>query len=156
MGRPGVTFSPDMRELLELFEAHQVRYALVGGFAVNYYGYVRATQDVDLLVAPTDDNAVRVMKALAEFGFAAAGIPEGCFARPGSVVHLGAESNRVDLLTNLKGVDADEVVAASRRARIGDLEVNVISFEHLIAAKRSSDRPRDQADADELLRTRRR
>ena len=155
MGRPGLTFSPDMRELLRLFEVHQVRYALVGGFAVNFYGYVRATQDVDLLVAPTSENAVRVMKALADFGFAAAGIPEDCFARPGTAVHLGTEPNRINLLTSLTGVGADEVVAESRRARIGDLEVNVVSFDHLIAAKRSSDRPRDQADADELLRIRR-
>lgn len=155
MGRPCVTFSPDMRELLELFDSHQVRYALVGGFAVNYYGYVRATQDVDLLVLPTSDNAARIMKALAEFGFADAGIPEGCFTRPGTAIHLGAEPNRIDLLTSLKGVGADEIVAEAHRARIGDIEVNVIRFDHLIAVKRSSDRPRDQADADELLRMQR-
>lgn len=122
---------------------------------MNFYGYVRATQDVDLLVVPTSDNASRVMRALAEFGFASAGIPEDCFARSGTAVHLGVEPNRIDLLTSLKGVSAEEVVAEARRARIGDIEVNVISFDHLIAVKRSSDRPRDQADADELLKIRR-
>jgi len=143
-----------MTELLELFEKHRVLYVVVGGYAVNFYGYVRTTQDIDLLVFPSPENARQVMRALTDFGFGAAGIPESCFAQPGTAVHLGREPNRVDLLTRLSGVECEEVFADACRVRLGTLEVNMISLDHLIRAKQSSDRVRDRADADELMRTR--
>jgi len=145
-------FSEDMKVLLGLFDRHGVRYVLVGGHAVNYYGYVRTTQDMDLLVSPTADNAVRVMAALAEFGFAGAGIPREVFERAGGAVHLGAEPNRIDLLTSLTGVTNDEIFAGSQVVEIDDLAVRVISLEDLIRVKRSSTRQRDLADADELTK----
>ena len=52
---------------------------LVGGHAVNYYGYIRTTQDMDLLIYPSHPNALRIMAALDEFGFGGAGIPQACF-----------------------------------------------------------------------------
>lgn len=143
-----------MTELLELFEKHHVLYVVVGGYAVNFYGYVRTTQDIDLLVFPSPGNARQVMRALTDFGFGSAGIPESCFAQPGTAVHLGQEPNRVDLLTRLSGVECEDVFADARRVRLGGLEVNMISLDHLIRAKQSSNRVRDRADADELIRTR--
>ncbi len=145
-------FTDDMRELLRLFEKHGVEYVLVGGFAVNYYGCVRTTQDIDFLIFPSPDNALRIMQALNDFGFGSAGIPQECFERPGSAVHLGAEPNRIDLLTKLKGVSNSAVFAAAQSIEFAGVSVNIISFEHLLEAKRSSDRPRDLADADELLK----
>ena len=145
-------FSQDMRDLLEIFERNGVDYVLVGGFAVNYYGYIRATQDIDLLVYPSVENAGKLMRALADFGFGGAGIPREYFERPGSVVHLGVEPNRIDLLTHLKGVENDRVFSNMKRVEIYDVTINVISLQDLIAAKRSSDRPRDRADAEELER----
>lgn len=144
-------FSPDTKDLLELFERHEVRYVLVGGYAVNYYGYIRATQDIDLLVYPSRDNAERVMAALTAFGFGSAGIPQAVFETPGSAIHLGAEPNRIDLLTRLKGVENDAIFREAERAEIDGASIPVIAREHLIEAKQCSDRARDQADAEELL-----
>ncbi len=87
-------FSTDMKKLLDLFGRFRVQYTLVGGHAVNYYGYVRTTQDMDLLVLPTRKNAERVMDALSAFGFGAAGIPQELFERDQGAVHLGVEPNR--------------------------------------------------------------
>lgn len=145
-------FSDDMRDLLELFEKHGVRYMLVGGFAVNFYGYMRTTQDIDLLVYPSATNAEATMAALVEFGFGGAGIPKDCFEREGTAIHLGAEPNRIDLLTYLKGVHNDRLFSNMRRGTIEDVEINIISREDLIEAKRHSDRPRDRADVEELIR----
>ncbi len=72
-------FTTDMRDLLRLFGQHDVEYVMVGGFAVNFYGYVRATQDIDLLVFPSPENARRVMAALSDFGFGSAGISATLF-----------------------------------------------------------------------------
>lgn len=146
--------TPDMRDLIALFEKHEVRYMVVGGFAVNYYGYVRTTQDIDLLVYPSPGNAARVMRALFEFGFGGAGIPQELFERPGSAVHLGEEPNRIDLLTHLKGIDNDALFSSPVRTQLDDCPASMISFEHLIAAKTASSRARDLADAEELLKSR--
>lgn len=144
--------SDDMKELIELFRRHDVRYVVVGGHAVNYYGYVRTTQDIDLLVYPSSRNAGRIMDALAEFGFAGAGIPRRLFEQEGGAVHLGEEPNRIDLLTSLKGVSNDEIFAGSFQVEVEGTKVNLISLKHLLEVKRSSDRPRDLADADELAK----
>ena len=97
-------FSTDMKDLISLFHKHDIAYVLVGGFAVNYYGYPRMTQDIDFLLYPSKQNAENVMNALREFGFGNAGIPQELFEKTGAAVHLGAEPNRIDLLTHLTGV----------------------------------------------------
>ena len=144
--------SDDMRELLDLFRDLDVQYAIVGGFAVNYYGYVRTTQDIDILVNPTAENPGRVMAALGEFGFRGAGIPRELLEREGASIHLGVEPNRIDILTSLKGVSNHDIFAGVRDVEIDGAHVRLISLEHLLEVKRSSDRPRDLADADELTK----
>lgn len=145
-------FTADMKDLLRLFDEHEVEYVLVGGFAVNYYGYVRTTQDIDLLVFPVPENARRIKTALADFGFGSAGIPDGLFEQEGSAVHLGAEPNRIDLLTSLKGVSNQAVFQAAQQIELEGVAVKIISLRHLLEAKRNSDRARDLADVDELLK----
>jgi hypothetical protein len=147
-------FTADMQELIEIFERLGVEYMLVGGFAVNYYGYVRTTQDIDILLNPSLENSHKVMAALGEFGFGEAGIPRECFTSEGTAVHLGEEPNRIDLLTHLKGVSNEDAFANRRRAEYEGVSFSIISFGDLLACKQSSDRPRDLADADELAKTR--
>lgn len=147
-------FSQDMRELIEAFEKNNVQYVLVGGFAVNYYGYLRATQDIDFLVMPSEENALNLMNALSEFGFGGAGIPKECFEQKGTAVHLGVEPNRIDLLTNLLGVSNFTIFENLERVEFGGVLLNIISYEDLVEAKRRSERPRDLADADELQKAR--
>mgnify|MGYP001381804718 CR=1 FL=1 len=146
-------FSKDMVDLLEIFERIGVQYVLVGGYAVNYYGYIRTTQDIDLLVYPSTENARKVMISLTEFGFGEAGIPQAYFEKTGSAVHLGVEPNRIDLLTHLKDVANDQIFTNMKRVELEGVPVNIISLPDLIESKRRSDRPRDRADAEELERT---
>lgn len=139
-----------MVELLDLFEQHGVSYLLVGGFAVNYYGYSRLTQDIDFLILPSADNAGRLRRALADFGFAGADLPWDLLAKEGVAIHLGVEPNRIDILTSLKGVSNEVLFANGRQAQIDDISLNIIAYEDLLTVKLSSKRPRDQADAFEL------
>lgn len=146
-------FSPDMKDLIEIFEKHSVKYVIVGGHAVNYYGYVRSTQDLDVLIYPSIENAQKVISALREFGFGDAGIPQSYFERSGSAIHLGVEPNRIDLLTHLKDVDNDQIFTNMTRAEHQGIVTNVIALQDLIDVKRRSDRPRDHVDAEELEKT---
>lgn len=145
-------FSRDMQDLLEIFERRGVDYALVGGYAVNIYGYNRATQDIDLLVKPSPANASRIMAALEEFGFGGAGIPKEYFEKEGSAIHLGSEPNRIDLLTCLEGASNEQIFSRLDVTTLGSLAVKIISFNDLVEVKKRSGRLKDNADAEELLR----
>jgi hypothetical protein len=143
-------FTQDMKGLIELFEKYNIKYVLVGGFAVNFYGYVRTTQDIDILIYPSPKNAKKMMKALGEFGFGNAGIPKECFENEGTAIHLGVEPNRIDLLTHLKGVSNKEIFAKKKRVLYEKVSLHIISFKDLLDCKKCSHRAKDLADVEEL------
>lgn len=143
-------FTNDMKDLISIFEKNKVRYALIGGFAVNYYGYVRTTEDIDILLYPSKENTQKIMNSLKEFGFGEAGIPEEYFEREGTAIHLGVEPNRIDLLTYVKGISNDDIFCNLQRVKYKGIQLNVISFKDLLAGKKKSERQKDLADADEL------
>ena len=60
---------PDFKEFFRWLNHHEVEYLLVGGYAVGYHGYPRATMDIDVWIAPTPENAQKVVAALEDFGF---------------------------------------------------------------------------------------
>ncbi|MGE5340181.1 MAG: nucleotidyltransferase [Candidatus Omnitrophota bacterium] len=142
-----------MKEFIELLEKHQVEYVVVGGFAVNYYGYIRTTQDIDFLIFPSSQNSQKMIDALDDFGFGNAGITGDIFENAGNAVHLGVEPNRIDLLTNLKGVSNEEVFKKKKRVKYKNIFLNIIDLSDLLDCKRCSDRLKDLADVEELEKT---
>ncbi len=144
--------SPDMRDLLGLLVRHRVRFAICGGFAVTYHGFIRTTLDLDLLIYPSLGNARRVMRALADFGFGDAGIPEDAFTRAGAAVTLGVQPNQIDLLTSISSEPAASVFRDLVRARLWGHTIRVVSRRALLRAKREAGRPKDRIDVEELLR----
>ena len=143
-------FTEDMKDLIELFEKHMVQYALVGGFAVNFYGYVRTTQDIDFLLFLSEENAERIMSALKEFGFGESGIPLEYFTKEGTAIHIGVEPNRIDFLTKLKGISNTDIFEHIERVEFEGTSLNIISKNDLLKSKKASERFKDLADAEEL------
>ena len=99
---------PDFRDLLELFNAHQVEYMIVGGYALAFHGAPRYTGDLDIFVKPTPENARRILTVLDEFGFGSLGLTVEDFDSPDNVVQLGVPPVRVDIMTSLTGVSWEE------------------------------------------------
>ena len=147
---PMPDITSDMRELIALFASHKVRFALCGGFAVAYYGFIRATMDIDLLVYPSLENARRIMQALHDFGFGNAGIDASAFSRPGTAITLGEQPNQIDLLTSMSTEDADSVFRNIEFATLWSMQVPVVGKHALLRAKKESSRPRDRIDYEEL------
>lgn len=145
-------FSDDMCELVLLFNKHGVEFAVCGGYAVAHYGFVRMTMDFDLLVNPNPENAQRIMAALEEFGFGQAGMSSDDFLEHGVAVTLGEQPNQIDLLTSMSSVPAGEILQRAIKARIGEIEVKMVSCDDLIIAKQESSRPKDRIDLEELKR----
>src|SRR5438270_11719699 len=96
--------SRDLREFIECLNSNEVDYLIVGALAVSWHGFPRYSADVDFLVRPSGENALRMLKALAQFGFSSLGISAGDLTAAGQVFQLGHEPNRIDLRTSVTGV----------------------------------------------------
>ena len=95
---------PHSKEFLKLLTSHSVEYLLVGGFAVGFYGFPRATIDIDIWIERSEENAERVLAMLAKFGFGDAGMQKSWFLEDGKVIRMGMPPNRIEILTGISGV----------------------------------------------------
>ena len=142
--------SPDLKEFIALLNSHRVEYVIVGAHCVAFHGRPRYTGDLDIFVRPSADNAGRLLAALEEFGFGGVGMSRADFLRPNQVIQLGRAPNRIDLLTGLSGVDADEAFLTKVGAQLAEMPVFVLSKELLVRNKRATGRPQDLADLADL------
>jgi len=140
----------DFTDLLKLFSDNNVRYLVIGGYAVIQYAEPRYTKDLDLWISTDTANAASVYAALRAFGAPLAGLTEDDFSEEGYFYQLGVPPMRVDILMGIPGLEFDQ--AWNRRVEIDfdGLMVSFISKEDLIAAKRASGRPQDLIDANTL------
>jgi hypothetical protein len=145
----------DFKDLLAEFARFEVKYALLGGYAVGYHGKPRMTKDLDLLISGLGGNLDRVASALSSFGASALVVDSARTMAENEIVHFGVPPLRVDLLRSADGIDAEAVIARAQPAKIGELEIPVIGIDDLIANKRAAGRPQDVADAALLERVRR-
>jgi hypothetical protein len=96
----------DFKEFLKLLGSNGIEYLLIGGYAVNIYGYVRTTNDLDVWVNVFPDNAARIDRALREFGFTTAALTPELFLARNNVVCMGLPPVRIEILTSLSGVES--------------------------------------------------
>lgn len=144
----------DLRDLLRLLTKNRVRYLIVGGWAVNQYGYVRMTDDLDILVEPTAANIERVKATLLEFGFTTNEVKDYKFDRVSRIIRFGRPPYRVEIIQQISGVRVQTALANSIPGRVDGVPVRLISFRDLLRNKRAAGRFKDLADVEELLRVR--
>src|ERR1051325_1584085 len=136
----------DLREFVELLNALDVHYLVVGAFAVAYYGYPRFTADLDLFIERSPENAERLVKVIERFGFGDLNLSAVDFLQEDQVIQLGVSPNRIDLLTFISAVDFQEAWVSREQAEIQGLSVPVISKEMLKRNKAASGRSQDLLD----------
>lgn len=148
--------NPDFRDMVLALADEQTEFLLVGAYAVSFHGHARTTGDMDVWVRPTAANASRVRRALVRFGapLAALGIHEGDFARDDMVVQLGVPPRRIDLLTSISGVRWDDAWPNRVEVAWQGRRVAFLGLDDLLHNKRTSGRPKDLVDVDELERRR--
>lgn len=139
--------------LIELCEA-RAEFLLVGGWAVILYGHVRATDDMDIFVRPTQANSERVFAALEAFGapLRAHAVTPAHFAREGDAYRFGIAPLKVEVLTKISGVTFDEALQDSKAFELDGFQIPYIGKAALIANKKSAGRHKDLADVEELER----
>lgn len=143
-----IRLPPDFREFLRLLNSHEVEYLLIGGYAVNYYGYARATADIDVWIRRSPENASRIAAAIRDFGFTQAG--EELFLEPGKVIRMGVPPLRVEVQTSISGVDFDECWRNRLTVDLDGVPVPLISRDDLKANKKACGRLKDLADLEQL------
>jgi len=141
---------PDFKEFLRLLNAHKVEYLLIGGYAVGYHGYPRATADLDIWVAVHPANADRLVAALKEFGFDLPDLTPDLFLREWQIIRLGLPPVRIEIATTISGVNFAECYAERVEDTLDGVPVNLISRQHLKQNKKASGRHQDLADLEHL------
>jgi hypothetical protein len=143
----------DLREFIELLNLHNVRYLIVGGHAVAYHGYPRTTGDIDFFIEASEENASKLEKVLARFGFGGLGLTARDFLEPGTIIQLGYPPNRIDLVTTISGVTFREAWERRVCDCVENLSMIFMDRRTLLANKAASGRPKDLADIEALSRS---
>ncbi len=126
-----ILLPPDLKDFLRLLNSNAVEYLLVGGYAVGYYGYPRATGDMDIWIAKSPANAERVTAALRFFGFGASSISPSLFVTPNRVFRMGNPPLRIEVLTDISGVEFADCWENREIATIDGIAVSIINLDNL-------------------------
>lgn len=142
--------SNDFKEFIELLNVNKVKYLVVGGYAVGFHGHPRYTKDIDLWVLMNSNNASNIIKSVKEFGFESLGLQEEDFLNSDNIIQLGFPPNRIDLLTEIAGVEFESCYSNKLTIEFEGVTIPFISLNDLIKNKQSSGRLQDLADAEKL------
>jgi hypothetical protein len=140
----------DFKEFLQSLNDNQVAYLVIGGYAVAYHGYPRYTKDIDIWIDATPGNAIGIVNALHQFGFASLGLRVEDFLVLDQIIQLGYPPNRIDLLTSVSGVDFASCWPSRIEVDIDGIIVHFIDLDNLKKNKRIWGRLQDLADLERL------
>ena len=145
-----MVLDPDFKEFCQLLNANKVRYLVIGGYAVTFHGYPRYTKGIDIFLCIDQENAIRVVQTLHDFGFDSLGLQEEDFLEADIVVQLGNPPNRIDLIMGALGVNFEICYQSRIETDIDGLTIPFIDLENLKKNKRASGRLQDLADIENL------
>jgi predicted nucleotidyltransferase len=135
---------------LKLLNSKQIEYLLIGGWAVGYYGYPRATGDMDIWISRKKENADKLIEAFKEFGFDVPDLSTELFTKENQITRIGVPPLRIEILTTISGVTFEECFPKRKVVLIDDININLISLEDLKKNKAASKRYRDLDDLEKL------
>ncbi len=140
----------DFREFIQSLNDNQVRYLVVGGYAVAFHGHPRYTKDLDVWIELSPKNAASLVRTLKQFGFESLQLQESDFLVPDQIIQLGYPPNRIDIHNTLTGVDFAMCSDSRLQMEFEGVTVNYIDLENLKKNKRALGRHQDLADLEKL------
>ena len=145
-----IELHPDFKDFLRLLNSHNVRYLLVGGYAVGYHGYPGATGDMDIWIELSESNSKKIASASRDFGMPEKAISEELFLETNKVIRMGVPPVRLEVITSASGVDFNECYSNREVFEIDGIPINVISLQDLKKNKRAVGRHKDLDDIEHL------
>ena len=146
--------NPDFRDLFSELNGADVRFLVIGAHAVIYYAAPRYTKDLDVWTEPTPDNARRTHQALARFGAPMESLAVEDLATPGTIFQIGIEPNRIDIVTEVKGLTFESAWKRRVQSSYGDVPISILGLDELLLNKEAVGRPQDLLDVESLKRVR--
>jgi len=145
-----IELPPDFKEFLRLLNCHNADYLVIGGFAVAFHGYPRATSDIDIWISKTPENVIRVVAAIREFGFDTPNLTPELFLQQRKIVRMGHPPVRIEVMNEIDGVTFDDCRTDRVKTEFDGIPVNIIGLTDLRRNKTASARPKDLDDLQQL------
>jgi predicted nucleotidyltransferase len=145
-----IELHPDFKDFLRLLNSHGVEYLLVGGYAVGYHGYPRATGDMDIWIAVSEANAQKAAMVLRDFGMPKETVSQDLFLDKDRVIRMGVPPVRIEVITGASGVSFLECYSRREVVAIDGILLNFISLEDLKVNKKAAARHKDLEDLEHL------
>lgn len=140
----------DYEEFIELLNKHEVKYCIIGSYALAFHARPRYTKDIDFLIDISPENAKKIKSALVDFGFASVNLTEQDFLKEENIIQLGYEPVRIDIITSIKNIDFSDVWNNKVQVQFGNQKAFIIDRKNLIKSKQISKRIQDAADIELL------
>jgi predicted nucleotidyltransferase len=145
-----IELHPDFKDFLRLLNSHDVKYLVVGGYAVGYYGYPRATGDLDIWIMVSEENAEKTAQALRDFGMPKKEVMKDLFTTKDKIIRMGVPPVRIEIITGASGVIFEECYVRREVIDIEGIPINFISLEDLKTNKQACGRYKDMEDLKNL------
>jgi hypothetical protein len=143
----------DFRDLLQVFEKENVKYLIIGGYAVIKHAEPRYTKDLDVWVSTDVENAERLYDALTEFGAPIANMTPEDFTQKDYFFTMGIAPSRVDIFFDIAKLSFDECWERKVEANLGETKIYFVGKDDWITNKEAVGRLQDLADAEKLRQT---
>ncbi|MFN0200253.1 MAG: DUF6036 family nucleotidyltransferase [Bacteroidia bacterium] len=142
----------DFLDFICILNAKEVEYLIVGGYAVSFHGYPRYTGDLDIWIKVSEENAIKMMSALNDFGINVPNLSVADFLRTDEMagIFFGREPQRIDIINVVDGINFEACYEQKEIFVYNDITIPYLNFEDLKINKLSSGRAKDKADIKEL------
>ena len=145
-----IQLPPDFKEFLKLLNANRVKYLLIGGYAVAYHGFPRATGDMNIWVDMEKTNAEKVVSALKSLGFDLPSLTPALFLKEDQIIRMGNPPYRIEISTTISGVHFEDCYQNRIVAEIDEIETPIIDLVSLKTNKKATGRYKDLNDLENL------
>lgn len=146
-----MTLAEDFEDFIKLLNLHEVEYMIVGGYALAFHGKPRHTGDLDIWINVSEENAVRMLKVVNDFGLQSLGFEKKDFLTKGLISQIGYPPLRIDVLTLIDGVEFTEAYADRQKIKLeNDFTIDYIGLNDFVKNKQASGRPQDRTDVKTL------
>ena len=140
----------DLLEFIQICNKYELRYLVVGGYAVSIHGYPRTTKDMDVCIELSEENASLMVKVIDEFGLGALKLEKSDFLKKDFITQLGYPPIRIDIINDMDGVSFGDAWDNRKIVLMFGVPVNFIGYHELIKMKEKAGRPQDLADVSKL------
>ena len=150
MRKNNVNLENDFLDFIKLCNQHQVKYLVIGGYAVIIHGYPRSTKGMDICIQLSEDNALKMLTVVKDFSSESLKLTKADFLKEHYIIRLGYEPLRIDIINDLDGVSFDIAWKNRKEVKIMDVPIHFIGYHELLIVKQKARRPQDLADINKL------